>query len=147
MPPEVGDTTHTVAPLPNGAVQQIAEISGYRVPPNYDSMVAKLLVHQPTRAEAFDLTLADLLLQRGVGGVVAGDDEQATGLLVEAVNDAGALRIGATAEDLFQLVDQGGAIVRWGRVNDKAGRLVDHREVLVEVDDAQLRAHLSVSPT
>jgi acetyl-CoA carboxylase biotin carboxylase subunit len=25
---------------------------GYRVPPNYDSMVAKLLVHQPTRAEA-----------------------------------------------------------------------------------------------
>ncbi len=25
---------------------------GYRVPPNYDSMVAKLLVHQPTRLEA-----------------------------------------------------------------------------------------------
>jgi acetyl-CoA carboxylase biotin carboxylase subunit len=27
-------------------------VAGYRVPPNYDSMVAKLLVHQPTRAEA-----------------------------------------------------------------------------------------------
>jgi len=27
--------------------------AGYRVPPNYDSMVAKLLVHQPTRTEAF----------------------------------------------------------------------------------------------
>jgi acetyl-CoA carboxylase biotin carboxylase subunit len=27
--------------------------AGYRVPSNYDSMVAKLLVHQPTRAEAF----------------------------------------------------------------------------------------------
>jgi acetyl-CoA carboxylase biotin carboxylase subunit len=27
-------------------------ITGYRVPPNYDSMVAKLLVHQPTRTEA-----------------------------------------------------------------------------------------------
>jgi acetyl-CoA carboxylase biotin carboxylase subunit len=26
--------------------------AGYRVPPNYDSLVAKLLVHQPTRAEA-----------------------------------------------------------------------------------------------
>ncbi|MBA4065427.1 MAG: acetyl-CoA carboxylase biotin carboxylase subunit [Isosphaera sp.] len=26
--------------------------AGYRVPPNYDSMVAKLIVHQPTRAEA-----------------------------------------------------------------------------------------------
>jgi acetyl-CoA carboxylase biotin carboxylase subunit len=28
-------------------------VPGYRVPPNYDSLVAKLLVHQPTRAEAF----------------------------------------------------------------------------------------------
>jgi len=27
-------------------------VTGYRVPPNYDSMVAKLLVHQPTRTEA-----------------------------------------------------------------------------------------------
>jgi acetyl-CoA carboxylase biotin carboxylase subunit len=26
--------------------------AGYRVPPNYDSLVAKLIVHQPTRAEA-----------------------------------------------------------------------------------------------
>ena len=28
-------------------------VTGYRVPPNYDSMVAKLLVYQPTRMEAF----------------------------------------------------------------------------------------------
>ncbi len=28
-------------------------VEGYRVPPNYDSMVAKLLVRQPTRTEAF----------------------------------------------------------------------------------------------
>ncbi|HZY90221.1 MAG TPA: acetyl-CoA carboxylase biotin carboxylase subunit [Gemmataceae bacterium] len=27
-------------------------VAGYRVPPNYDSLVAKLLVHQPTRGEA-----------------------------------------------------------------------------------------------
>jgi acetyl-CoA carboxylase biotin carboxylase subunit len=27
-------------------------VTGYRVPPHYDSLVAKLLVHQPTRAEA-----------------------------------------------------------------------------------------------
>jgi acetyl-CoA carboxylase biotin carboxylase subunit len=27
-------------------------VTGYRVPPNYDSMIAKLLVRQPTRAEA-----------------------------------------------------------------------------------------------
>ena len=28
-------------------------VAGYRVPPNYDSMVAKLLVHRATRADAF----------------------------------------------------------------------------------------------
>ena len=27
-------------------------VPGYRVPPNYDSLLAKLLVYQPTRAEA-----------------------------------------------------------------------------------------------
>jgi acetyl-CoA carboxylase, biotin carboxylase subunit len=27
-------------------------VTGYRVPPNYDSLLAKLLVHQPTRADA-----------------------------------------------------------------------------------------------
>ena len=27
-------------------------VPGYRVPPNYDSMIAKLLVHRPTRQEA-----------------------------------------------------------------------------------------------
>jgi acetyl-CoA carboxylase biotin carboxylase subunit len=27
-------------------------VSGYRVPPNYDSLLAKLIVHQPTRTEA-----------------------------------------------------------------------------------------------
>jgi acetyl-CoA carboxylase biotin carboxylase subunit len=28
-------------------------VPGYRIPPNYDSLLAKVLVHQPTRAEAF----------------------------------------------------------------------------------------------
>ena len=26
--------------------------AGYRIPPNYDSLIAKLLVHRPTRREA-----------------------------------------------------------------------------------------------
>src|SRR5439155_25880155 len=26
--------------------------AGYRIPPNYDSMIGKLIVHRPTRAEA-----------------------------------------------------------------------------------------------
>ena len=34
--------------------------SGYRIPPNYDSMIAKLIVHRATREEAID-TLAEAL--------------------------------------------------------------------------------------
>ncbi len=42
--------------------------AGYRVPPNYDSMVAKLLVHQPTRAEAFAV-MRRALREFGVEGI------------------------------------------------------------------------------
>src|SRR5947208_2959011 len=39
---------------PGGPVVRLDShvVTGYRVPPNYDSLMAKLLVHQPTRAEA-----------------------------------------------------------------------------------------------
>jgi acetyl-CoA carboxylase biotin carboxylase subunit len=42
--------------------------AGYRVPPNYDSLVAKLLVHQPTRAEAI-ATMKRALDEFGVEGI------------------------------------------------------------------------------
>jgi acetyl-CoA carboxylase biotin carboxylase subunit len=42
--------------------------AGYRVPPNYDSMVAKLLVHQPTRAEAV-AAMRRALREFGVEGI------------------------------------------------------------------------------
>ena len=34
--------------------------SGYRIPPNYDSMIGKLLVHRPTRDEAIATMLRAL---------------------------------------------------------------------------------------
>jgi len=34
--------------------------AGYRVPPHYDSMIAKLIVHQPSRREAIDTMLRAL---------------------------------------------------------------------------------------
>ncbi len=43
-------------------------ISGYRVPSNYDSLVAKLLVHQPTRAEAI-ATMRRALAEFRVEGI------------------------------------------------------------------------------
>ena len=86
---------------------------------------------------ALDLAPPHLLLQRRVGLVVAGDDEQPAGPLVEPVDDAGALGVGAAAEQLDELVDQRRPAVRGRRVDDQAGGLVDDGEALVQMDDAQ----------
>jgi acetyl-CoA carboxylase biotin carboxylase subunit len=50
--PSPGVITRWQAPGGPGVRLDTHVSQGYRVPPNYDSMIAKLLVHQPTRAEA-----------------------------------------------------------------------------------------------
>ena len=50
--PSPGVITRWQAPGGPGVRLDTHVNQGYRVPPNYDSMIAKLLVHQPTRAEA-----------------------------------------------------------------------------------------------
>ncbi len=50
--PSPGVITRWQAPGGPGVRLDSHVVAGYRVPPNYDSLVAKLLVHQPTRAQA-----------------------------------------------------------------------------------------------
>ena len=50
--PSAGQITKWHVPGGPGVRLDTHVVPGYRVPPNYDSMVAKLLVHQPTRTEA-----------------------------------------------------------------------------------------------
>ena len=50
--PSAGVVTVWQPPAGPGVRLDSHVVTGYRVPPNYDSMVAKLLVHRPTRAEA-----------------------------------------------------------------------------------------------
>ena len=50
--PSPGTITRWQPPGGPGVRLDSHVVAGYRVPPYYDSMVAKLLVHQPTRAEA-----------------------------------------------------------------------------------------------
>ncbi len=50
--PSAGTITKWQVPGGPGVRVDTHVVPGYRVPPNYDSMVAKLLVFQPTRAEA-----------------------------------------------------------------------------------------------
>ncbi len=50
--PSAGTITRWQPPGGPGVRLDTHACAGYRVPPNYDSLVAKLLVHQPSRAEA-----------------------------------------------------------------------------------------------
>lgn len=50
--PSAGMITRWQPPGGPGIRLDTHACAGYKVPPNYDSLVAKLLVHQPTRAEA-----------------------------------------------------------------------------------------------
>jgi acetyl-CoA carboxylase biotin carboxylase subunit len=50
--PSPGPITRWQPPGGPGVRLDTHVVQGYRVPPNYDSLLAKLIVHQPTRAEA-----------------------------------------------------------------------------------------------
>lgn len=52
--PSPGKITQYVVPGGNGVRIDSACYTNYIIPPFYDSMVAKLIVHQPTRAEAIE---------------------------------------------------------------------------------------------
>jgi acetyl-CoA carboxylase biotin carboxylase subunit len=50
--PAPGTVTRWQSPGGPGVRLDSHVVSGYRIPPNYDSLLAKLIVHQPTRPEA-----------------------------------------------------------------------------------------------
>ncbi len=66
--PSPGTITRWQPPGGPGVRLDTHVVPGYRVPPNYDSMIAKLLVHQPTRAEAL-ATMRRALAEFVVEGV------------------------------------------------------------------------------
>lgn len=66
--PSPGTITRWYTPGGPGVRLDTHVVTGYRVPPNYDSMIAKLLVHQPTRTEAF-ATMRRALAEFVVEGV------------------------------------------------------------------------------
>jgi len=66
--PSPGLITHWQPPGGPGVRLDTHVIQGYRVPSDYDSLVAKLLVHQPTRAEAITV-MKRALREFIVGGI------------------------------------------------------------------------------
>ncbi len=66
--PSPGTITHWQPPGGPGVRLDTHVITGYKVPSNYDSLVAKLLVHQPTRPEAI-ATMKRALAEFRVEGI------------------------------------------------------------------------------
>jgi len=63
-----GTIDHLIIPGGKGVRWDSHVYAGYTVPPHYDSMIGKLLVHQPTRAEAI-ATMLRCLDELQVGGI------------------------------------------------------------------------------
>ena len=76
--PSPGTITRWQAPGGPGVRLDTHACHGYRVPPNYDSLVAKLLVYQPTRLQAIAanavgdgaLIVAAVIAQPGCGDLL-----------------------------------------------------------------------------
>jgi acetyl-CoA carboxylase biotin carboxylase subunit len=66
--PSAGTITKWQPPGGPGVRFDSHVVTGYKVPPNYDSMVAKLLVHRPTRPEAI-ATMRRALREFAVEGI------------------------------------------------------------------------------
>ena len=82
-----------------------------------------------------------LLRQADVGSIILGHHQQAAGVLVDAVHDAGADLAADTGQAApampQQGVDQGAVRVAGGRVHHHALGLVDHQQVGVLIHDIQ----------
>jgi hypothetical protein len=83
-------------------------------------------------------TFTDELLQALVRGFRPGDDHQPRRVAIQAVDDAGPLRV-AAGDLAGEGVDERPARVTRTGVHDEAGRLVDHEQVLVLQHDLRLR--------
>src|SRR5579875_1650579 len=81
-----------------------------------------------------------LLDQSCAGAGVSGNDEQAGGILVQAVDDAGTLHIPGGSQRRVarqQRIDQRIIVVAWRGMHDHTGSLVDDQQVLICVEDIE----------
>ncbi len=86
---------------------------------------------------AADRALLQLVDQVGLRLQGLGHHHQAGGVLVQAVHDAGARHVDDVGHMVQQRVQQGAAGMPGSRVHNQAGRLVDHQDLVVFIDDVQ----------
>jgi len=88
----------------------------------------------------FHQAIAEGFAEFAVGGVVFGDEDNAGGFFVEAVDDAGAEYVAALGERLAaaqECVDHGAGMVAGSRVDNHACGLVDGEDVVVFIQEVE----------
>ncbi len=88
----------------------------------------------------FDFAIAEGFAEPGVGEIVFGDEDDAGGFFVEAMDDAGAEDVAALGERLAaaeERVDERAFVIAGAGVDDHAGGLVDGDDVVVFVEDVE----------
>ncbi len=88
--------------------------------------------------DAADLAALHLLDQPGLRLQGLGHHHQTGGVLVQTVDDTGARHVDDVWHVVQQGIEQGTAGMAGGRVHNQPGRLVDHHDMVVFVDDIQL---------
>ncbi len=88
--------------------------------------------------DAADRAFLQLVDQVGLRLQGLGHHHQTGGVLVQAVDDTGTRDVDDVWHMMQQCVEQGAAGVAGSRMDDKPGRLVDHHDLVVFIDDVQL---------
>ncbi len=94
--------------------------------------------HHDALVDPADRAALQLLDQLGLRLQGLGHHHQAGGVLVQAVDNARARHVDDIRHMVQQRIEQGATGMPGSRVHDQAGRLVDHHDLVVFVDDVQL---------
>src|SRR5579864_1132760 len=114
-----------------------------RMPPDRALELARVVVHAAAHdgeVDPAESPVAELRRKGPVARVVARDDDEPRRPFVETMNDArprDAAGGGPHAAASEQRVDERAGLVAGSRVHDHAGRFVDHRDVVVPVQDLE----------
>ncbi len=87
--------------------------------------------------DAADFTRLHLFDQLGLRLQSLGYHHQTRGVFIQAVNDTGARHVDDVRHMVQQRVEQGTTGMPGSRVHDQPGRLVDHHDMVVFVDDIE----------
>ena len=85
--------------------------------------------------DALDGVLEELAFEVEVGGVVFGEDEEAGGVAVEAMDDADLCTRVVLGEVTADECDGGGTAFVWDGAGEEAWRFGDDEDVVVLVDE------------